>query len=180
MKILIISSLLCISVKVSAQLNIKARFLYDGVYWVSSGDGNPKLARLKFDTITLYKFIKDMYFFKSNGIDYYTNEYMLYPSYQLDSLKKVHNAQSALIYERSAKQKDEKHKELIIKKYGNSIAKIINNHKVRIGMTKQMAIDSWGKPIHINTTTGIGYVHEQWVYGGNNYLYFENGVLTLI
>ncbi len=52
---------------------------------------------------------------------------------------------------------------------------------VRIGMSKQDVLDSsWGKPYDINTSTGSWGVHEQWVYGGGNYLYFENGILTSI
>lgn len=52
---------------------------------------------------------------------------------------------------------------------------------VRIGMTQLEVLNSsWGKPNHINKTTGSYGVHEQWVYGGNNYLYFENGILTTI
>lgn len=52
---------------------------------------------------------------------------------------------------------------------------------VRIGMSKQDVLDSsWGEPDHINTTTTRYGVHEQWVYGGGNYLYFENGILTSI
>ena len=52
---------------------------------------------------------------------------------------------------------------------------------VRIGMTKQDVLDSsWGKPDHINTTTTKYGVHEQWVYGGGNYLYFDDGILTSI
>lgn len=52
---------------------------------------------------------------------------------------------------------------------------------VRIGMTKQQVLDSsWGKPGHINTTTTANGTHEQWVYGGGNYLYFDNGILTAI
>lgn len=52
---------------------------------------------------------------------------------------------------------------------------------VSIGMSKQDVLDSsWGKPDHINTTTTRYGVHEQWVYGGGNYLYFENGKLTSI
>lgn len=52
---------------------------------------------------------------------------------------------------------------------------------VTIGMTKQDVLDSsWGKPKYINTTTTRYGVREQWVYGGGNYLYFENGILTSI
>jgi len=52
---------------------------------------------------------------------------------------------------------------------------------VRIGMTKQDVLGSnWGKPNHINKTTRSYGVHEQWVYSGNNYLYFEDGILTTI
>ena len=38
----------------------------------------------------------------------------------------------------------------------------------------------WGKPQKVNTTTTKYGDREQWVYGGNNYLYFTNGVLTSI
>ena len=52
---------------------------------------------------------------------------------------------------------------------------------VSLGMTKQQVIDSsWGEPNDINTSIGSWGVHEQWVYGNGNYLYFENGILTSI
>ena len=50
---------------------------------------------------------------------------------------------------------------------------------VKIGMTKAQVLKSnWGKPESVNTTTNAASVNEQWVYGGRNYLYFTNGVLT--
>lgn len=50
---------------------------------------------------------------------------------------------------------------------------------VRIGMTKDEVLGSnWGQPKSVNKTTGSYGTHEQWVYGGNNYLYFDNGILT--
>jgi hypothetical protein len=50
---------------------------------------------------------------------------------------------------------------------------------VRIGMTKQDVLDSsWGRPDSVNKTTTSRSLHEQWVYGSRNYLYFDNGVLT--
>lgn len=52
---------------------------------------------------------------------------------------------------------------------------------VRIGMTKQQVLATqWGNPNSVNTTTNRYGTREQWVYGGRNYLYFENGVLTTI
>ena len=53
---------------------------------------------------------------------------------------------------------------------------------VRLGMTKKQVIEqtSWGKPNKVNTTTTKNGTREQWVYGGGNYLYFTNGVLTSI
>jgi len=52
---------------------------------------------------------------------------------------------------------------------------------VRIGMTPEEAIaSSWGRPQSVNRTTYANSSHEQWVYGGNNYLYFESGRLTAI
>lgn len=52
---------------------------------------------------------------------------------------------------------------------------------VAIGMTAaQVLASTWGKPKDINRTTRASGVHEQWVYGNGNYLYFENGVVTSI
>lgn len=55
--------------------------------------------------------------------------------------------------------------------------------KVRIGMTDSVAEATdypWGKPLRRNRTTNARGVREQWVYSGNRYLYFENGILTTI
>ena len=54
-------------------------------------------------------------------------------------------------------------------------------HGVKIGMTQQQVLDSnWGAPEEKNRTTNSFGVYEQWVYGGGNYLYFENGILKTI
>ena len=70
---------------------------------------------------------------------------------------------------------------------GKVNAKLIINGEVRLGWSKDMCRESWGKPHDINTTTGSWGVHEQWVYEysfDDSYsiycLYFENGVLTTI
>jgi len=56
--------------------------------------------------------------------------------------------------------------------------------KVWIGMTKEMAILSWGNPDDINQTITANVVREQWVYEGGRYkgqyIYFENGKLIAI
>lgn len=51
--------------------------------------------------------------------------------------------------------------------------------KVKIGMTREMCKLSWGKPRSINKTITSGMRSEQWVYS-DNYLYFDNGILTAI
>lgn len=52
---------------------------------------------------------------------------------------------------------------------------------VSVGMSKEDVLaSSWGKPQKVNTTTTANATREQWVYGGSNYLYFTNGVLTAI
>jgi hypothetical protein len=52
---------------------------------------------------------------------------------------------------------------------------------VSIGMTQQQVLDSsWGRPTDINKTITEYGTHEQWVYNGYNYLYFEDGILTSI
>jgi hypothetical protein len=52
----------------------------------------------------------------------------------------------------------------------------------KLGMTTDQVLHetSWGEPITINRTVTAHGVHEQWVYGGTNYLYFTNGKLTSV
>ncbi len=69
--------------------------------------------------------------------------------------------------------------ELYKKKYGLENWKYIIRGSVKIGMSKEMCIASWGKPKDINKTVLKKVVSEQWVYD-NNYLYFENGILRAI
>lgn len=72
--------------------------------------------------------------------------------------------------------------ERIMEKYGCSedIATLISRGQVMIGMTAEQCRASWGRPRDINRSTGTWGVHEQWCYGGRNYLYFEDGILTSI
>jgi hypothetical protein len=71
-------------------------------------------------------------------------------------------------------------KSKLVQKYGEKVANKILEGKVWIGMTKEMAIESWGKPDDINKTVTASTVNEQWVYGIGQYLYFDNGFLTTI
>lgn len=52
---------------------------------------------------------------------------------------------------------------------------------VRIGMSaERVLLSDWGKPESVRKTTNRYGLSEQWSYGYNHYLYFENGVLTSI
>ena len=56
----------------------------------------------------------------------------------------------------------------------------IKSETVKKGMTSDECILSWGKPTDKNRTIGSWGVDEQWIYPNDNYLYFENGILTTI
>ena len=70
-----------------------------------------------------------------------------------------------------------KQAELYKKKFGDENWQRILDGKVKIGMTKEMCELSWGKPKSINETITSGKKSEQWVYS-DNYLYFDNGIVT--
>ena len=59
-------------------------------------------------------------------------------------------------------------------------ARLINKGQVRIGMTDKQCRAAWGNPSDINRSVYSFGVHEQWCYGGHNYLYFEDGILTSV
>lgn len=66
-------------------------------------------------------------------------------------------------------------------KYGDEYCQNIIQKKVKIGMTQDMCIASWGEPDSINKTITSNGASEQWVYEGiGEYLYFTNGILTAI
>lgn len=75
----------------------------------------------------------------------------------------------------------EKWVDSLCQRYGNEYCHLIIQKKVKIGMTQDMCIDSWGEPDDINRTTTNSDVSEQWVYDKRGlYLYFTNGILTAI
>lgn len=95
-----------------------------------------------------------------------------------ESEKKRHEQELQVIAEQVIKEK--KQREInILKKYGNYYGKLILKNIVKIGMSKSMALESWGHPNDINRTIGSYGVHEQWCYD-DAYLYFEDGKLTTI
>lgn len=55
--------------------------------------------------------------------------------------------------------------------------------KIYIGMSKEMARASWGRPSDVNRTIRQNYVKEQWVYSryrDRSYVYFRDGTVSTI
>ncbi|KLU63312.1 hypothetical protein CEB3_c02920 [Peptococcaceae bacterium CEB3] len=97
-------------------------------------------------------------------------------------LKKEAEIKAKAAAEAEAKAKAQAEAEAKAKAQAAAKAKALAKTRgVRIGMTEQQVLDSmWGKPEEVNRTISQYGTDEQWVYGGNNYLYFENGILTSI
>lgn len=64
------------------------------------------------------------------------------------------------------------------KPWSSQVKTAILQKKVIRGMIPEQAQLAWGKPQQINRSAYSFGVHEQWVYGGGSYLYFENDELT--
>ncbi len=67
-----------------------------------------------------------------------------------------------------------------VKKYGQANADLIANHKVKVGMTEEMCIYSWGpfyKPAKVVNDQGT---LDTWHYSATSILYFVNGILKQI
>jgi hypothetical protein len=62
-------------------------------------------------------------------------------------------------------------------KYGSNIAARLNAGKIWKGMSSDMVIDSWGKPVKINRLFRDGIIREEWIYR-NTWLYIENNILV--
>lgn len=108
-------------------------------------------------------------------------------SSEFEEAKKI--KEQAIKDQEAARKKEEAEKrakmtpiERIMEKYAcdEDIAALIIKKKVAIGMTAEQCRAAWGRPQDINRTSASYGVHEQWVYDGHDYLYFENGILTTI
>lgn len=91
----------------------------------------------------------------------------------LDEQKK----QKKLIALENRKKKEQQKLNTLINKYGKTNGTKIHKGIIWIGMTKEMALESLGKPNDINRTVGSWGVNEQWVYPNNLYVYIQNGIL---
>lgn len=65
-----------------------------------------------------------------------------------------------------------------IEKYGKVFGDYISQKRIKIGMSRNMVLASWGNPDNINVSEGIPGWDEQWVYKRGDYLYFENDKLV--
>lgn len=62
--------------------------------------------------------------------------------------------------------------------WSRKVCEAIAGKKVGVGMSAEQVRLSWGKPEKVNSTVYGRGTHEQWVYGGSQYVYFEDGVMT--
>jgi len=63
--------------------------------------------------------------------------------------------------------------------WSEEIWQLVQQRKIRIGMTCDMLLLSWGKPTEINRSVGSWGTHEQFVYRDyDSYVYVENGKIT--
>jgi len=168
-----------------------------GTYGLYDSDGN-KLGNIKEEDIQEFNkltgFLNLELIYASDG-----DEAKLLQKEKIEAYRKdeEENARWQKIYEEENRKKElvrkeqqrkeaeRRGKEAEIRKariaqFPIEIQDAINKKSVLIGMTQDQARLAWGNPEKINRTiTKLG-VHEQWVYGGGNYLYFENGILTAI
>lgn len=82
--------------------------------------------------------------------------------------------------EKAKKEEEERRRKELIAKYGEVDGNHVADHKVAIGMTKEMCEDAWGKRHETYTTIRAGVTTDLWVYDYKTNLYFVNGKLTQI
>ena len=100
------------------------------------------------------------------GEPFFDDCFMLYDSYL-----KINNKEK--------KEQESSVNNLIIK-YGKEYGLLISQHKVKIGMTKEMAVASWGIAYKILKKSTNSRILEVYEYSGGRELVFVNGALTEI
>lgn len=80
--------------------------------------------------------------------------------------------------QREWKRKRQAEKQSLIAKYGAKFGALVFEHKVTLGMTKEMCLKAWGKPRNKVIRRVRFGTQEVWFYGVSQYLVFDNGVLV--
>jgi hypothetical protein len=80
--------------------------------------------------------------------------------------------------QREWKRKRQAEKQSLIAKYGAKYGALVFDHKVTLGMTKEMCLKAWGKPRNKVIRRVRFGTQEVWYYGVSQYLVFDNGVLV--
>lgn len=93
-------------------------------------------------------------------------------TYEIDEIAKIDDKRT--------EEQDSRHRENIEKELAKREKEQQEAKTIRIGMTTDEVRSRWGEPNDINRTITAHGTREQWVYGGGNYLYFEDGILTAI
>lgn len=69
-------------------------------------------------------------------------------------------------------------------KQDSRLKSLVRENRLAVGMTKEQALESWGKPCDVNRSIYSSGVHEQWVYCRGDYerdyIYFDDGKLSAI
>lgn len=112
-------------------------------------------------------------------VDFITESRDLYDKRQLQ-LREEQRRVEEEAREKVRQQEETAFRTECIRKYGQQLGTLIAEGKVTLGMSREMCTLAWGEPFRNNRTIVAGTVHEQWVYGWHNYLYFENGKLVAI
>jgi hypothetical protein len=65
----------------------------------------------------------------------------------------------------------------LMMKYGSPIGKLLYQNKIWKGISSDMVLDSWGKPLKINLTYNDNTREEEWIYS-KKWLLFRDNVLV--
>ncbi len=162
-------------------------FTYNAPIYKSSTDTEPLMKVPSGTEILFVKSIKVKG--ASNCLIIYKGEEYYASTYDLITEEQVQQRleEKQLAKERRKKLKEERRmhteerRKVLTTLYGATTANKIIDRKIWLGMTDEMAVESWGKPDDINRTVSAYGVKEQWIYGdisNRTYLYFEDGMLT--
>ena len=139
------------------------------------------LSNAKHDSVYCYVLSSEMEsnikYGEGKKLKYVLNKFMTPQAY---AKQQKTNAEAVEAKKEANEKAATERRQRLVNAYGEKNANMILRGEVAIGFTKSMCREAWGSPVSINTTETARVVHEQWVYGGGRYLYFDNGILTTI
>ena len=98
----------------------------------------------------------------------------------INALKAMKKSQEQKDYQNEIAKREAQNKQDMIEKYGQDKGSLIAKHTIALGMTPEMCMDAWGRPLSISNMIDSSGQYTEWKYNFKTVIYFKDGKVVRI